>query len=315
MNTATATPTAAAQANQQTGETTPPPRPAPVDAEFERLLQQEYSPRVALDGDNMDKMLRLAEIMADSKITVPKHLQGSIADCMAVITQSMLWNMNPFAVAQKTHVVNGALGYEAQLVNAVVSTSTAVKGHFHYEYRGEGQKVECRVGNILRGDSAITWGEWLCADTVTTKNSPLWKTNPKQQLGYLQVKNWSRAYAPSAILGVYTPDELEDGFGPSTTVADLPRNASATQIAQAAAPKANRPEVDVMDLQTRLMTIAADQGTKAFKKAWNALAEDERVAVGIPERDRLLAVGKRTDEQAAPPAVQQQPAEGGASGG
>jgi len=44
---------------------------------------------------------------------------------------------------------------------------------------------------------------------VTTRNSPLWKTNPKQQLGYLQVKNWCRLFAPGAILGVYTPDELE----------------------------------------------------------------------------------------------------------
>ena len=44
---------------------------------------------------------------------------------------------------------------------------------------------------------------------ITTKNSPLWKTNPKQQLGYLQVKNWARQYCPGAILGVYSDDELE----------------------------------------------------------------------------------------------------------
>jgi hypothetical protein len=36
--------------------------------------------------------------------------------------QAAQWGMNPFAVAQKTHVVNGTLGYEAQLVNAVVSS-------------------------------------------------------------------------------------------------------------------------------------------------------------------------------------------------
>ena len=40
--------------------------------------------------------------------------------------------MNPFAVAQKTHVVNGSLGYEAQLVNAVVQASGAIDGRFHY---------------------------------------------------------------------------------------------------------------------------------------------------------------------------------------
>ncbi|VFS64074.1 RecT family [Kluyvera cryocrescens] len=61
--------------------------------------------------------------MADSKATVPAHLAGKPADCLAVTMQAAQWGMNPFAVAQKTHVVNGTLGYEAQLVNAVVSSS------------------------------------------------------------------------------------------------------------------------------------------------------------------------------------------------
>jgi hypothetical protein len=68
--------------------------------------------------------------------------------------------------------------------------------------------VECRVGAVIRGESGITWGEWISAATVQVKNSPLWKTNPKQQLGYLQVKNWARMYTPGAILGVYSDDEL-----------------------------------------------------------------------------------------------------------
>lgn len=163
---------------------------------------------VTNDG-NMSRLMSLAKLMAGSKVTVPKHLQGSEGDCMAIIIQATNWGMNPFAVAQKTHLVNGVLGYEAQLVNAVICASGAIVGGFEYEYRGEGATVECRVGARLRGKQEITWGEWMAAGMVTTKNSPLWKTNPKQQLGYLQVKNWSRLYAPGAIMGVYTPDELE----------------------------------------------------------------------------------------------------------
>lgn len=164
---------------------------------------------MVLDTNTINSIMRVADLMATGKSTVPKHLQDSPGDCMAVVMQAMQWKMNPFAVAQKTHLVNGTLGYEAQLVNAVVQTTGAITGRFHYEYQGEGQTVKCRVGAALRGESDITWGEWLSASDVTTKNSPLWKTNPKQQLGYLQVKNWARAYAPGAILGVYTPDELE----------------------------------------------------------------------------------------------------------
>jgi hypothetical protein len=154
-------------------------------------------------------MFKFAEMMACGIATVPKHLQKNPADCLAVVMQATQWGMNPFAVAQKTHIVNGALGYEAQLVNAVLQSTKAIKGAFAYEYTGTDAAPVCRVGAVIAGQQAITWGEWLSAATVTTKNSPLWKTNPKQQLGYLQVKNWARSYCPGAILGVYTADELE----------------------------------------------------------------------------------------------------------
>jgi hypothetical protein len=163
-----------------------------------------------LDANSMRALVTFSEMMAKSAVTVPDHLKGKPADCMAIAMQAAQWGMNPFAVAQKTHVVSGRLGYEAQLVNAVIQNSGAIVGSFHYEYQGSGATVACRVGAVLRGESGITWGEWLAADTVTTKNSPLWKTNAKQQLGYLQVKNWARLYCPGAILGVYSEDELEE---------------------------------------------------------------------------------------------------------
>ncbi|CAK6492567.1 hypothetical protein PANNVG_01632 [Pantoea sp. Nvir] len=66
-----------------------------------------------------------------------------------------------------------------------------------------------RVRAVLRGETYITWGEPLFLEFVTTRNSPLWKTAPKQQLAYLAVKYWARLYYPDVILGVYTPDEFE----------------------------------------------------------------------------------------------------------
>lgn len=164
---------------------------------------------LVFDPQTIQSMMQMAEMMSKASVTVPKHLAGKPADCLAVIMQAAQFQMNPFAVAQKTHLVNGQLGYEAQLVNAVVQNSGAINGRFHYEYRGEGANIECRVGAVLSGESDITWGGWLSAASVATKSSPLWKTNPRQQLGYLQVKNWARQYTPGAILGVYSADELE----------------------------------------------------------------------------------------------------------
>ncbi|SQC43048.1 recombinase, RecT family [Klebsiella pneumoniae] len=37
----------------------------------------------------------------------------------------------------------------------------------------------------------------------------MWVSNPKQQIAYLGVKYWARLYCPEVILGVYSPDEVE----------------------------------------------------------------------------------------------------------
>ena len=64
-----------------------------------------------MNDSSMDKLERLADLMASGRATVPQHLKGSKGDCFAICLQSMQWGMNPFAVAQKTHLINGTLGY------------------------------------------------------------------------------------------------------------------------------------------------------------------------------------------------------------
>jgi len=202
----------------------------------------ELMTEILFNDKKMDQIMRFAEMMSGGKTTVPKHLRGSVGDCMAITMQAMRWRMDPFAVAQKTHLVNGTLGYEAQLVNAVITSSKAVQGRFHYEYIGDwsilsGYKAKkekytrdgqdawrtvktwpdekeqglgVRVGAKIIGEDEITWGETLFLSTVNVRNSPLWVDDPKQQIAYLAVKRWSRLYTPALIMGVYTPDELEE---------------------------------------------------------------------------------------------------------
>lgn len=264
---------------------------------------------LVLHADNMDAMMRAAEMMSAGRATVPKHLQNNPSDCMAVIMQAMQWNMNPFVVAQKTHLVNGTLGYEAQLVNAVVQSSGAITGRFHYEYKGDGNTLECRVGAVIAGESAITWSEWLKISDVTTKNSPLWKTNPRQQMGYLQVKNWTRAYTPGALLGVYTSDELVDVQPRERDI--TPRTAA--EFAQAAKPQpaaqVDRDQV-IRDLEMVARSDdAAPQRIADLETAWKNLSKDERAAVGADEIKRLKALAAAEDAtptQAAQPEIAQE---------
>ena len=189
---------------------------------------------MVFDPAIIDGMQRMAVMMSEARVTIPKHLQGSPADCLAVIMMAAQHKINPYVLAQKTFLVSGVIGYEAQLVQSLIANSGAIRGRFHYEYRGEGQGVECRVGAVPSGESIVVWGEWLSAASVTTKNSPLWKTNPKQQLGYLQVKNWARQYVPGAIFGVYSVDELQDyserPMGPAEVIPSQPSSSRTESI-------------------------------------------------------------------------------------
>lgn len=205
----------------------------------------------------LQKLQAFAEVMAQGKATVPAHLSGKPADCLAIALQAAQWGMNPYAVAQKTHLVNGTLGYEAQLVNAVITSSTAVQGRFKYEYGGDWEKLKpgaanasnerglsVRVGAVLKGESEITWGEPLYMEYVTTRNSPLWKTAPKQQLAYLAVKYWARLYCPDVILGVYTPDEFEPAQRSERDVTPARSRADLNNLINSK-PEAQQPEREI----------------------------------------------------------------------
>lgn len=171
-----------------------------------------------MDETVMARFERTAEIMAGSRMTVPKHLQGNVGDCMAIIMQAAQWQMNPYAVAQKTHMVNNVLGYEAQLVNAVITSRAPVKERLHFEWYGDWSKVNgkddksptlgVRVSATLRGENAPRVIDISMAQVGPVRNSPLWGTDPRQQIAYLATKRWARLYCPDVILGVYTPDEV-----------------------------------------------------------------------------------------------------------
>ena len=85
------------------------------------------STAIIMQAESFNNVMRMAEVMASGRATVPKHLQGNVADCAAIVLQSMQWNMNPFSVAQKTFNINGVLGYEGQLVSAVINSCAPTK--------------------------------------------------------------------------------------------------------------------------------------------------------------------------------------------
>lgn len=161
---------------------------------------------------NLGEVVKFAEVMSRADIALPKHLRGNPGACMAVALQAMEWQLSPFAVAAKSYAVGGAIAYEAQLIAAVVNTRSGIKGRLRYTFSGEGSALTCTVLGILDGEECSYTSPPL--GSITTKNSPLWKSDPQQQLGYFSARSWARRHCPEVILGVYDRDEAEEFRGP-----------------------------------------------------------------------------------------------------
>lgn len=264
---------------------------------------------VIFSNDGLDRLMRLADVMAKGNVTVPAHLTGKPADCLAVAMQAAQWGMNPFAVAQKTHVVSGTLGYEAQLVNAVITTMSPTKDRINYDWFGPwegviGKFVEktsqkgnkyiapawtlddekgcgVRVWATMKGEDQPRVLEVLLSQ-AQVRNSTLWASDPKQQLAYLAVKRWSRLHCPDVIMGVYTPDELDEAprverdVTPVRSTDDL-NNMIGVSQASDAAPQ----DGEDQDLVHRLSALideadtleAAEAAGKAVNEAKDSLTE------------------------------------------
>jgi hypothetical protein len=159
---------------------------------------------------NFNEAVVMAEMMARADVAVPKPLRGNPGACLAVVMRSIAWEMDCWAVATKTYVVNDQLAYEAQLFAAVIHMRAPIKGRPIYEYAGDGPTRVCRVIVDLADGSGQRDYPTPEIGKITVKNSPLWKSDPDQQLAYMAIRSLARRYFPEIILGVYTPEELRE---------------------------------------------------------------------------------------------------------
>lgn len=224
-----------------------------------------------LQANNLNAIVRVSEMMANSGQAVPRHLRKNAGACLAVTMQAMRWNMDPFALAQKTYTIDNdsPLAYEGQAIIAALNNSPLLTNRLSFEWGGPWEKI---VGRFVWKEStkktddhgkpkkylSKAWddneenGLW-CKVTATlagereprelqlflmqarVRNSPLWVEDPRQQLAYLAARRWGRLHAPDVIMGVYTPDELAEPDEKYMGQADVvqPSATKPTQYSQA----------------------------------------------------------------------------------
>ena len=202
----------------------------------------------------IDGLERAAKLMAHAKTMMPQHLQGSPGDCLGVLMQAAQWRMNPYALAQKTYLVAGRIGYEAQAIKAAIDSSPQLLHRLTFAWFGEWDRIlgrlEVKKGQrgdyatqgwkpedehglgvicygLLRGETEPRELE-LRMTQAYPRNSTLWATDPKQQIAYLAAKRWARLHLPEVLLGVYDEEEHREIAitAPEAPVVEMPKRRS-----------------------------------------------------------------------------------------
>lgn len=156
----------------------------------------------------LERLMEQANLMAASGLMVPKHFRGNPEACLAIAYQAARWEMDAIAVASKAYVANDKIAYEAQLIAALVYTAPDLVGGLEIEFQGIGGQRSCRVVGRIRGHGKPKEYASPIKDQIKPKNSPLWVTDPDQQLSYYSVRAWARRHMPHRLLGIYGRDEL-----------------------------------------------------------------------------------------------------------
>lgn len=162
---------------------------------------------IQLLPSGLQEAVSFGQLMAKAGPMVPKHCRDNPAVCLAIAMQAWRWGFDPFIVAQKSYQVSdNVVAYEAQLIAAVIHSRADLACPPEIEFEGEGANLRCTV-TLTFNDGSIRDYRSPEFGKITTKNSPLWKYDPEQQLGYYSIRAAARRHCPGVILGAYDRDE------------------------------------------------------------------------------------------------------------
>lgn len=163
--------------------------------------------------DSLPQVVDFAKLMCQAKQGVPKPFRNEPGLCLAVAMQALRWGMDPFGVCQNAYVVNDKVAYEAKVIKAAIDQNAPLTEPLDFTYTGSGDTRVCVcIGKFRNAEGNIVSRlyETPQLGKIHPKNSPLWKTDPDQQLAYFAARAWGRRHTPGVMLGVVSRDELQD---------------------------------------------------------------------------------------------------------
>jgi hypothetical protein len=182
----------------------------------------------AYSFENLGQAVKFSHLMADSGQMLPEHLRGKPSLCLAVTMRAMQWKIDPFALALETYQASqgGVIAYQAKAFVMALKQCAGIR--LQYEFLGSLERVNESVksarGNVIaprtyKGDRRVRAYATVDGieldyvsppyDEITIKNSPLWHSDPDQQLTYYAARGWVRRHEPGVMMGAYSVDEAD----------------------------------------------------------------------------------------------------------
>lgn len=159
--------------------------------------------------ETFGQVVEFAQMMCKGGLAIPKHLRDNPGSCLRVVQQSMAWEMDPWAVASKTYSVNDILAYESQLISAIIRKWAPIRERvIPYVFEGSGGDLRCTITvHHAETGEEITYKSPIKKD-ISPQNSPLWKSDPEQQISYYSIRALARRHFPEILMGVYDREEV-----------------------------------------------------------------------------------------------------------
>jgi hypothetical protein len=265
--------------------------------------------RLMLDDKLFDRAKVMAKYMSEAAGFIPKHLIGRPEACFAVVNRSLVWNLDPYAVAACTYQTpNGSIGYEGKLVAAVLEASGRIVGGLEHEHFGDWARIQGKfrknksakgfeyavpdwkpedevglgveISAQLRGEAKPRRYRMLLVQAYP-RNSTLWALDPMTQLVYLATRRFANLRVPNLFMGLpfdredleeIGPDNARDVTPPRPTRADFPSEGGSAPKTKPAPLPADEPRDD-RDLRPA-ETAAAAAGARGDREATAAERSD-----------------------------------------
>jgi hypothetical protein len=186
------------------------------------VLVPAERPRFGINAEEADA----CKIFSGDSPFTPPWLVGNVTSAWNVIeiakhyvrfdprTNSWAMLFAPAMIAQNIYVVESeggkkrSVGYTSAFIGALMNETLRFDDPFEYTFDGEGQSRRCTVKARLLGHKRHLDYTSPPLAQCTPKRSPLWQSDPDQQLSYYARRAWARRHVPQVLLGINDVDEL-----------------------------------------------------------------------------------------------------------